>query len=252
MIGEVTIPFNQENGNFLIQVINKEQIKKMLSKVKTEEQTKIAYIHISTIQIIIKCTMKLGINAPIELEIRDDRIIDQEESIIAKGSGNLNCGIIKFDINLQQGLSLTDENLDSSIVIKYELKKEDLMKENSKPFSVTYQINYALTNSHHSLTFKDKEVITIEDLFKPIIHLEAPLKIIKAEPSRRSVQQDPRKIRETRTERLTQSERFHPKESNNQNQEEEDIKNITIIHQNQDSSEIETLKQIITDLGKKL
>ncbi|CAN1163677.1 hypothetical protein LINPERPRIM_LOCUS32761 [Linum perenne] len=168
--------------------------------------------------------MKLGINAPIELEIRDDRIIDQEESIIAKGSGNLNCGIIKFDINLQQGLSLTDENLDSSIVIKYELKREDLMKENSKPFLVTYQISYALTNSHHSLTFKDKEVITIEDLFKPIIHLEAPSKIIEAELSRRSVQQDPRKIRETRTERLTQSERFHPKESNNQNQEEENIK----------------------------
>ncbi|CAN1339801.1 hypothetical protein LINPERPRIM_LOCUS38627 [Linum perenne] len=196
--------------------------------------------------------MKLGINAPIELEIRDDRIIDQEESIIAKGSGNLNCGIIKFDINSQQGLSLTDENLDSSIVIKYELKREDLMKENSKPFSVTYQINYALTNSHHSLTFKDKEVITIEDLFKPIIHLEAPLKIIKAEPSRRSIQQDLRKIRETQTERLIQSERFHPKESNSQNQEEEDIKNITIIHQNQESSEIETLKQMITYLGKKL
>ncbi|CAN1144850.1 hypothetical protein LINPERPRIM_LOCUS16850 [Linum perenne] len=107
--------------------------------------------------------MKLGINAPIELELRDDRIIYQEESITAKGSGNLNCGIIKFDINLQQGLTLTDKNLDSSIVIKYELKREDLMKENSKPFSVTYQINYALTNSHHSLTFKDKEVITIEE-----------------------------------------------------------------------------------------
>ncbi|CAN1331440.1 hypothetical protein LINPERPRIM_LOCUS35326 [Linum perenne] len=186
MIGEVKIPFNQTNGNFLVQIINKEQIRKRLSKVKTEERAKIAYIHISTIQIIIKSTMKLGINAHIELEIRDDRIIDQEESIIAKGSGNLNCGIIKFDINLQQGLSLTDENLDSSIVIKYELKREDL---------VTYQINYALTNSHHSLTFKDKEIITIEDLFKPIIHLEAPFKIVKAEPSRRSIQQDPRRIR---------------------------------------------------------
>ncbi|CAN1120420.1 hypothetical protein LINPERHAP2_LOCUS182 [Linum perenne] len=252
MIGEVTIPFNQANGNFLVQIISKEQIRKRLSKVKTEERTKIAYIHISTFQIIIKSTMKLGINAPIELEIRDDRIIDQEESIIAKGSGNLNCGIIKFDINLQQGLSLTDENLDSSIVIKYELKREDLMKENSKPFSVTYQLNYALTNSHHSLTFKDKEVITIEDLFKPIIHLETPLKVVKAEPSRRSIQQDARKIRENRTERLTQSERFQPDESNNQSQEEEDIRNITIIHQNQDSSEIETLKQMITDLSKKL
>ncbi|CAN1153036.1 hypothetical protein LINPERPRIM_LOCUS29285 [Linum perenne] len=194
--------------------------------------------------------MKLGINAPIELEIRDDRIIDQEESIIAKGSGNLNCGIIKFNINLQQGLSLTDENLDSSIVIKYELKREDLMKENSKPFSVTYQINYALTNSHHSLTFKDKEVITIEDLFKPIIYLETPLKIVKTEPSRRSIQQDPRRIREN--QRLTQSERFQLNESNNQDQEEEDIKNIMIIHQNKDNKEIETLKQMIADISKKL
>ncbi|CAN1145394.1 hypothetical protein LINPERHAP2_LOCUS14652 [Linum perenne] len=251
MIGEVVIPFNQANGNFLVQIINKEQIRKRLSKVKTEERAKIAYIHISTIQIIIKSTIKLGINAPIELEIRDDRILNQDESIIAKGSGNLNCGIIKFDINLQQGLSLTDENLDSSIIIKYELKRDDLMKENSKPFSVTYQINYALTNSHHSLTFKDKDVITIEDLFKPIIHLEAPLKVVKAEPSRRSIRQDPRRVKENQIEKLTQSERFQLKELDNQSQEE-DIKNITIIHQNQDNSEIETLKQMITDLSNRI
>ncbi|CAN1784400.1 hypothetical protein LINPERHAP1_LOCUS16567 [Linum perenne] len=249
MIGEVAIPFNQANGNFLVQIINKEQIGKRLSKLKIEERKKIAYIHISTIQIIIKSTMKLGINAPIELEIRDDRLLDQEESIIAKGLGNLSCGIIKFDINLQQGLSLTDENLDSSIVIKYELKREDLMKENSKPFSVTYQINYALTNSHHSLTFRDKEVITIEDLFKPIIRLETPIKIVKAEPSRRSIQQDPRKTNQVG--RLTQSERFQPRELDNQEQED-DIKNITIIHQNQDNSEIETLKQMITDLSNRI
>ncbi|CAN1194513.1 hypothetical protein LINPERPRIM_LOCUS42656, partial [Linum perenne] len=174
--------------------------------------------------------------------IRDDRILNQEESIIAKGSGNLSYGIIKFDINLQQGLSLTDENLDSSIIIKYELKRDDLMKENSKPFSVTYQINYALTNSHHSLTFKDKEVITIEDLFRPIIRLEAPLKIIKAEPSRRTIQQDPRKINQ---------EGLKQKELEDQGQEE-DIKNITIIHQNQDNKEIETLKQMITDLSNRI
>ncbi|CAN1336591.1 hypothetical protein LINPERPRIM_LOCUS37204 [Linum perenne] len=228
MIGEVAIPFNQANGNFLVQIINKEQIGKRLSKLKTEERKKIAYIHISTIQIIIKSTMKLGINAPIELEIRDDRLLDQDESIIAKGLGNLSCGIIKFDINLQQGLSLTDENLDSSIVIKYELKKEDLMKENSKPFSVTYQVNYALTNSHHSLTFRDKEVITIEDLFKPIIRLETPIKIVKAEPSRRSIQQDPRKLNQVG--RLTQSERLQSIHIEDQNQEEKEIKNITIIH----------------------
>ncbi|CAN1855957.1 hypothetical protein LINPERHAP1_LOCUS41919 [Linum perenne] len=242
MIGEVAIPFNQANGNFLVQIINKEQIGKRLSKLKIEERKKIAYIHISTIQIIIKSTIKLGINAPIELEIRDDRLLNQDESIIAKGLGNLSCGIIKFDINLQQGLSLTDENLDSSIVIKYELKRKDLMKENSKPFSVTYQINYALTNSHHSLTFRDKEVITIEDLFKPIIRLETPIKIVKAEPSRRSIQQDPRKLKQ----------RFQSIDTEDQNQEEKEIKNITIIHQNQDNNEIETLKQMITDLSNRI
>ncbi|CAN1191796.1 hypothetical protein LINPERHAP2_LOCUS41218 [Linum perenne] len=236
MIGEVAIPFNQANGNFLVQIINKEQIGKRLSKIKIEEHKKIAYIHISTIQIIIKSTMKLGINAPIELEIRDDRLLDQDKSIIAKGLGNLSCGIIKFDINLQQGLSLTDENLDSSIVIKYELKREDLMKENSKPFSVTYQINYALTN--------------IKDLFNPIIRLETPIKIVKAEPSRRSIQQDPRKANQVR--RLTQSERFQPVELEDQNQEEKEIKNITIIHQNQENKEIETLKQMITDLSNRI
>ncbi|CAN1337111.1 hypothetical protein LINPERPRIM_LOCUS37456 [Linum perenne] len=235
MIGEVAIPFNQANSNFLVQIINKEQIGKRLSKLKIEERRKIAYIHISTIQIIIKSTMKLGINAPIELEIRDDRLLDQDESIIAKGLGNLSFGIIKFDINLQQGLSLTDENLDSSIVIKYELKREDLMKKNSKPFSVTYQINYALTN--------------IEDLFKPIIRLETPIKMVKAEPSRRSIQQDPRKVNQVG--RLTKSERFQLKELENQ-EREDDIKNITIIHQNQDNSEIETLKQMITDLSNRI
>ncbi|CAN1153033.1 hypothetical protein LINPERPRIM_LOCUS29283 [Linum perenne] len=44
MIGEVTIPFNQTNGDFLVQIINKEQIRKRLSKVKTEERTKIAVV----------------------------------------------------------------------------------------------------------------------------------------------------------------------------------------------------------------
>ncbi|CAN1802070.1 hypothetical protein LINPERHAP1_LOCUS23220 [Linum perenne] len=62
MIGEIAIPFNQTNGNFLVQIINKEQIRKRLRKVKTEERAKIAYIHISTIQIIIKSTINRGVN----------------------------------------------------------------------------------------------------------------------------------------------------------------------------------------------
>ncbi|CAN1340445.1 hypothetical protein LINPERPRIM_LOCUS38841 [Linum perenne] len=227
MIGEIAVPIEQTKGDFLIQIINKEQIRKKLAKLQQEERSKIAYIHISTIQIIIKSTMKIGINAPMELEIRDDRLINEEESIIAKGEGNLGVGILKFDINLQQGLSLTDGNLDSAIVIKYELKRNNF---------ITYQINYALTNSHHSLTFKDKEVITIEDLFKPVIHLESPLKIIKSN----HVQP-----------RISIDNRSSLKQIKNE-EEEEKIKNITILHQNDNTEEIKKLQALIINLEKKL
>ncbi|CAN1143331.1 hypothetical protein LINPERPRIM_LOCUS26462 [Linum perenne] len=227
MIGEIAVPIEQTKGDFLIQIINKEQIRKKLAKLQQEERRKIAYIHISTIQIIIKSTMKIGINAPMELEIRDDRLINEEESIIAKGEGNLGVGILKFDINLQQGLSLTDGNLDSAIVIKYELKRNNF---------ITYQINYALTNSHHSLTFKDKEAITIEDLFKPVIHLESPLKIIKSN----HVQP-----------RISIDNRSSLKQIKNE-EEEEKIKNITILHQNDNTEEIKKLQALIIDLEKKL
>ncbi|CAI0558873.1 unnamed protein product [Linum tenue] len=252
MIGEVAVPIDQTKGDFLIQVINKEQIRKRLAKLRPEERNKIAYIHISTIQIILKSTMKIGIDAPMELEIRDDRLLNEEESIIAKGTGNLGVGIIKFDINLQQGLSLADGNLDSSIIIKYELKRENFMKENSKPFSVTYQINYALTNSHHSLTFKNKEVITIEDLFKPLIQLEAPLKTVRIEPSRPSITQDQRRLIKTQSERIRHIPVIE------QNLEQEEITNNQVnklseeITNNQVINKLEKLQHSIANLENKI
>ena len=39
------------------------------------------------------------------------------------------------------------------------------------PFSLTYSINYALTNSHHSLEYSQKEEIEVDSLFKDITHI---------------------------------------------------------------------------------
>ena len=107
-----------------------------------KDRSKIAYIHISTIQVILKSTF-MGCNTPIELELRDDRIINKEESIIAKGKGNLAEGKIKFDVNIQMGLSLKDKDLNKSISIKYELLRRTFMNKGIHPFTVIYQINYA-------------------------------------------------------------------------------------------------------------
>lgn len=48
------------------------------------------------------------------------------------------------------------------------------MYKGNHPFTITYQINYALTNSHHSITFKTDNRIHIDKLFEPLLKLETP------------------------------------------------------------------------------
>lgn len=173
ILGEEPIPIELTEGNIKIPIINKQQIRNRILHIKEMDRPKIAYIHISTIQIILKSTFS-DLDTPIKLEIRDDRIIDTQESIIAKGKGNLIEGKIKFNINIQLGLSLKDRNLNDSITIRYKLLRNNFMIEGNHPFTITYQINYALTNSHHSITFKNDDRIYIDKLFEPLISLETP------------------------------------------------------------------------------
>ena len=99
IMGEEPIPIESTQGNIIIPIINKQQIRNRIQNIKETDRTKIAYIHISTIQVILKSTFS-DLDTPIELEIRDDRIINENESIIAKGKGNLIEGKIKFNINI--------------------------------------------------------------------------------------------------------------------------------------------------------
>jgi hypothetical protein len=173
IVGEEPIPIELTEGNIVIPIINKQQIRNRIQNIKEIDRSKIAYIHISTIQIILKSTFS-DLDTPIELEIRDDRIINNQESIIAKGKGNLIEGKIKFNINIQLGLSLKDKNLNNSITVRYRLLRNNFMLKGNHPFTITYQINYALTNSHHSITFKTDDRIHIDKLFEPLITLETP------------------------------------------------------------------------------
>ena len=178
MIGEEPIPIEQTQGDIIIPIINKKQIHDRIKQMNEKDRSKIAYIHISTIQVILKSTF-MGCNTPIELELRDDRIIDKEESIIARGKGNLAEGKIKFDVNIQTGLSLKDKDINKSLTIRYELLRRAFMYKGNHPFTVTYQINYALTNSHHSITFKTNDRIHVDKLFKPLLSLETPNLLVK-------------------------------------------------------------------------
>jgi hypothetical protein len=115
-----------------------------------------------------------GIDSELELCIEDARL-NKKYSTIARGSGNLKFGKIKFDINLQIGLSLKDTDLNRSIVVHYRLKDQSLMRTGNYPFTICYRINYALSNSHHSIEFSGKEKIQIDELFASFLKLESPI-----------------------------------------------------------------------------
>ena len=61
MIGEETIPIETTQGNLVISTIDKTQIEKRIQTFSQKEKSKIGYIHISTIQILIKSTFMKGI-----------------------------------------------------------------------------------------------------------------------------------------------------------------------------------------------
>jgi hypothetical protein len=49
------------------------------------------------------------------------------------------------------------------------------MKNGNHPFTICYRINYALSNSHHSIEFTGQYTIHIDELFTPIVKLESPI-----------------------------------------------------------------------------
>ncbi|KAL0403794.1 UNVERIFIED_CONTAM: movement protein [Sesamum radiatum] len=58
--------------------------------------------------------------------------------------------------------------------IEVDFKRKDLMKEGNRPYSITYRIAYALSNTHHSDLFLRKEYIEIPRIFKEFAKVMTP------------------------------------------------------------------------------
>nr|GEZ63311.1 hypothetical protein [Tanacetum cinerariifolium] len=126
----------------------------------------------------------------------------------------------------QYGLSLDTKDLDQVLAFVQEFERSDLMKLGNKVFSITYLVAYALTFSHHSIDYRKKEYIEIDDLFneigsvegskfaaiKPIdeswaIDIAKNKRLIGEEPSRSfvHVKRNKLRIRETSSSDIRQS-----------------------------------------------
>ncbi|KAL0320308.1 UNVERIFIED_CONTAM: movement protein [Sesamum radiatum] len=83
-------------------------------------------------------------------------------------------GKLMFDIHPRIAYNLADQDFSRVLTLHQDFKRKDLMKEGNRPYSITYRIAYALSNTHHSDLFLRKEYIEIPRIFKEFAKVMTP------------------------------------------------------------------------------
>ncbi|KAL0286019.1 UNVERIFIED_CONTAM: movement protein [Sesamum angustifolium] len=162
-------------GNVMeMQLIPKEEILDKLSRLREEIAVTMKWIHIGTIEVVIKATFKEGIDSEIHLSIMDRRINNLRDGCLGTMIGNLYAEKLMFDIHPRIAYNLADQDFSKVLTFHQDFKRKDLMKEGNRPYSITYRIAYALSNTHHSDLFLRKEYIEIPRFFKEFAKVMAP------------------------------------------------------------------------------
>ncbi|KAL0431214.1 UNVERIFIED_CONTAM: movement protein [Sesamum radiatum] len=166
--GEFAIPMELTGNVMEMQLIPKEEILEELSKLREEVAVTMKWIHIGAIEVVIKATFKEGIDSEIHLSIMDRRINNLRDGCLGTMIGNLYAGKLMFDIHPRIAYNLADQDFSRVLTLHQDFKRKDLMKEGNRPYSITYRIAYALSNTHHSDLFLRKEYIEIPRIFKEL------------------------------------------------------------------------------------
>ncbi|KAL0462987.1 UNVERIFIED_CONTAM: movement protein [Sesamum latifolium] len=168
------IGLNQRRHHIIYKLIPKEEILEELSKLREEVAVTMKWIHIRAIEVVIKATFKEGIDSEIHLSIMDRRINNLRDGCLGTMIGNLYAGKLMFDIHPRIAYNLADQDFSRVLTLHQDFKRKDLMKEGNRPYSITYRIAYALSNTHLSDLFLRKEYIEIPRIFKEFAKVMTP------------------------------------------------------------------------------
>ncbi|KAL0361278.1 UNVERIFIED_CONTAM: movement protein [Sesamum radiatum] len=168
------IPMELTGNVMEMQLISKEEILEELSKPREEVAVTMKWIHIGTIEVVIKTTFKEGIDFEIHLSIMDRRINNLRDGCLGTMIENLYVGKLMFEIHPRIAYNLADQDFSRVLTLHQDFKRKDLMKEGNRPYSITYRIAYALSNTHHYNLFLRKEYFEISGIFKEFAKVMTP------------------------------------------------------------------------------
>ncbi|KAL0409474.1 UNVERIFIED_CONTAM: movement protein [Sesamum radiatum] len=172
--GDFAIPMEVIGNMMEMQLIFKEEILEGSSKLRKEVAVTMKWIHIGTIVVVIKATFKEEIGSEIHLSIIDRRINNLRDGCLGTMIGNLYAGKLMFDIHPRIAYNLADQDFSRVLTFHQDFKRKNLMKGGYRPYSITYRIGYALSNTHHSHLFLRKEYIEIPRIFKEFVKVMTP------------------------------------------------------------------------------
>ncbi|KAK4385706.1 movement protein [Sesamum angolense] len=127
--GEFAIPMEFTGNVMEMQLIPKEEILEELSRLREEIAITMKWIHIGTIEVVIKATFKEGIDSEIHLSIMDRRINNLRDGCLGTMIGNLYAGKLMFDIHPRIAYNLADQDFSRVLTLHQDFKRKDLMKE---------------------------------------------------------------------------------------------------------------------------
>jgi hypothetical protein len=165
---ELSVDIKDTSGQVYLPFLTKSEIAKRLLTVKPELRKSLSMVHIGAVKILIKAQFRDGINFPIKMALVDNRIINRQDALLGAVQGNLAYGKFMFTVYPKFALHKESRDFDKSLSFIHQCERTDLMETGNKVFTINYLVAYALTNSTHSIEYKEKENITMEDIFSEI------------------------------------------------------------------------------------
>lgn len=165
---EYPLDIKLTDGLTEVLLVLQEKLSQKLRLIPEGKRRQMGYIHISCIKIMIKSTFRLGINSPIKLALLDRRMVNPTDALFGGLQGNLAYGKLIFTCKPNISVSLRDADINKLLCLAHEFERQDLMQDGNHPFTITYMLGYALTNSHHSMTFCHDKFVQMDDLFKDV------------------------------------------------------------------------------------
>nr|AGQ49467.1 movement protein [Dahlia mosaic virus] len=165
---ELSVDIKDTTGEVYLPLLTKGEIARRLLTIKPELRKTMNMVHIGAVKILLKAQFRDGINFPIKMALVDNRIINRQDALLGAVQGNLAYGKFMFTVYPKFALHRDSKDFEKTLSFIHQCERTDLMEPGNKVFTINYLISYALTNSTHSIEYKEKESITLDDVFSEI------------------------------------------------------------------------------------